>query len=457
MYHLVVVGFDEIVSNKYISCIEEAKEKNIIDGYSIIDLKTEENFINERLKKIKFKPEEVYYIENPTNYKWANEADYEPVFKEINDKHKEIRVYIATELKAHESYLRYCLKNNIPSLTEKPIFAPLVNNEFAPSKIIAVMEDLLKGNENNTASHSVMTLGRYHPIYNDLLVNSLKEQIIKNGSPITSLHLRHDGGVWNLHTEYDSRDDHPYKYGYGMLMHGSYHYVDLITQILCLNQYVFPKTDLVLSISSYAAFPSDQNVRIPRKISKIFDDDIDNWKGEAKSYGETDITSTFCLKEKSTNKIITLGTIALEQTTPSIRKWKEFPTGMYNKNGRVSLLNIEAQMSTIYSKEVTCYDVPIRAKENIDRIDAVAKVLTRSNVTFSDEKEYTDFKSFSGLFHSDSNKKLMKNWLFGTESKSTLEKHLPVMIFMQALGESIKSPGETIQVDFIRSTDKLYF
>lgn len=51
MYHLVVVGFDEIVSNKYISCIEEAKEKNIIDGYSIIDLKTEENFINERLKK----------------------------------------------------------------------------------------------------------------------------------------------------------------------------------------------------------------------------------------------------------------------------------------------------------------------------------------------------------------------------------------------------------------------
>lgn len=41
--HLVVVGFDEIVSNKYLSCIKEAIELGEIDSYSIIDLEFQKN------------------------------------------------------------------------------------------------------------------------------------------------------------------------------------------------------------------------------------------------------------------------------------------------------------------------------------------------------------------------------------------------------------------------------
>ena len=36
--HLVVVGFDEIVLNKYLELVDEAIKGGILDGFSIVDL-----------------------------------------------------------------------------------------------------------------------------------------------------------------------------------------------------------------------------------------------------------------------------------------------------------------------------------------------------------------------------------------------------------------------------------
>ncbi|HGD1956441.1 TPA: hypothetical protein ACINWZ_000563 [Streptococcus agalactiae] len=439
--HLVVVGFDEIVSNKYITCIEEAIKNGDIDGYSVIDLKSQRNSINKRIENVDVKPINVYFIPDPDTTKgiWADESDFKPIFDEIVEQRGKIKVYIATELKAHEEYLRYCLKNKIPSLTEKPLFAPLRNNIFIPDKISESLSEMLSL-DSNLERHSVMTLSRYHQIYNELLVNTLKNLVITNKTPITSVHLRHAGGVWNLHNEFETREDHPYKFGYGMLMHGAYHYIDLLTQVLCLNQYVYPNYTLELSVTSYVGFPKDQSIRISKFISEKLDDDGSNFDN-SKLYGETDITSTFCLTIKEIGKVLTLGTIALEQTTPSIRNWSKIPEGLYNKNGRISSLNIEAQISTIYSQNITCFDVPVHSHTNIDRIDATAKVITRQNAKLLNTSDYVVEKTYTGLFHSDSNKALMTNWLSDKENRSTLKKHIPVMKFIQVIGESIREPG----------------
>lgn len=449
-YHLVVIGFDEIVSNKYLSCIELAFKKNVIDGYSIIDLKEEENNISKRIEKLKFKPENVFYIEKSKDKdNWACKKEFEPVLKQIKNKKKNIRVYIATELKAHEGYLEYCIENGIPCLIEKPIFAPIKDGLYCPELIDSKMKYYIDTAKQKHTKNSVMTLGRYHKIYNDIVMEGVKERMIKYNAPLTSFHLRHAGGVWNLHNEYIIREDHPYKYGYGMLMHGAYHYLDLAVQFINLNKIIYPSEQFELVVSSYGAYPEEQNDRISKKYSEKFDDNNSSF-GEDKRYvfGETDITSTFCLRNKKTKKVITLGTLSLEQTTPSVRAWKEFPKGVYNKNGRTSSVDIEIQLSTLYSVNVKCYDVPIKGKKEIERIDASAQILTRANASLLKDEKYITKKIFKGLFHSNSNKNLMLNWLFDKEDRSTLEQHLLVMRIIQALSVSLKDQGYPVVIDF---------
>lgn len=446
--HLIIVGFDEIVSNKYIDIIEKAIFKNAIDSYSIIDLESERRNIKIRIDKLKIKPKKQYYLKDVNNREF-NIKQVNEIFDEILSSEKNVKVYIATELKSHLFYLDYCTSKGLDCLIEKPIFAPIENNVFNPHKINPIMRQLIDKSRNQDTDVSVMTLGRYHPIYNDIVVKELKERVLKYENPITSIHMRASGGVWNLHNEYIEREDHPYKYGYGMLMHGAYHYIDIFTQIIELNKLLFPNDKLMINMKTYGAFPFDQNERISKKYSSMFDDYKDGWKNEYQhiKFGETDIVSIFELKNETKSSVITIGTLSFEQTTPSIRFWKEFPENVYNKNGRISSVDLEVQLSTLHSIHVNCYDVPEPVDNNIEKIGAKATVVTRSNFNLlKDEKPVTD-RCFEGLFHNLSNKRVMENWLFGNEQKSKLKQHENVMNILGGLAISISEKGKEISIE----------
>ena len=207
--HLVVVGFDDIVCNKYLPCIEEAISSKFIDSYSIIELKSQKINTEEKISHIKLKPANTYYLPEPRRKGvYADLEDFEPIFREIKQGRGKLKVYIATELKAHEDYLKYCIENNIDSLVEKPILAPMRNGQFDPSLIESAMYHLVNEAKKKSAKHSVMTLSRYHKIYNERVLKPLGQKMIELNAPLTSFHLRHSGGVWNLHKEYESREDH---------------------------------------------------------------------------------------------------------------------------------------------------------------------------------------------------------------------------------------------------------
>jgi len=451
--HLIIVGFDDIVGDKYLPCIEEAISLGFIDSYSVIDLESQKVEIDGKIASTNPKPEKVYYLpDSKRKNAWADPDIFGPIFEKIKQQKENIKVYIATELKAHEGYLKYCVENGIDSLVEKPILAPMKNGRFDPALIESTMHYLVQETEEGSAKHSVMTLSRYHKIYNDIVLKSLEQKMIELEAPLTSFHFRHAGGVWNLHREYESREDHPYKDGYGMIMHGGYHYIDLAVQFLRLNKLIFPDTIFSLTMSSYVAYPADQNDRISKKFSKNFDDDCPNWsslESNSGKYGETDVVTSFCLKNKDTGKILTVGTISLEQTTPSIRTWKDIPPGMYNKNGRISSIEFETQLSTLHSVNVRCFDVPIRGNKKVDRIDAFARVSTRTNASLLQGQEYNTEETHNGLFHSDSNRQLMSMWLKNEEHKSRLADHIPTMRMVQYLAMSIRKPGYPITFDFI--------
>ena len=62
-------------------------------------------------------------------------------------------------------------------------------------------------------------------------------------------------------------------------------------------------------------------------------------------------------------------------------------------------------------------------------------------------EQYVRQESYKGLFHSDSNRMLMQNWLRGTETRSRLRDHYLPMRVTQALAVSLRVPGQIVEVD----------
>lgn len=447
-HHLVIIGFDEIVANKYMACVRQAMRDGAIEGYSVVDLESERGAVEARLRVADPPPHETVFLPDSGTGMRAMEMTAAVLRRHRGDG-RSVKVYIATEVRSHEPYLRYCVEHGFDSLVEKPVLAPVTNDRFEPTHITESMEGLIALARGTSASHSVMTLSRYHRIYNGSLINPLRERMLSWKAPLTSLHLRAAGGVWNLQREYEERDDHPYKYGYGMLMHGAYHYVDLATQLLSLNRFVFPGRNFRMELSSFGAFPVDQHLRIPHRHAGAFHDEQPRWARHSQAgrgFGETDITSVFRLVDSEAGSVLTLGTLSFEQTTPSIRNWERFPEGRYNKNGRTSSVSVEAQLSTLCSTHVHCYDVP--RGTDADRIDAFARITTRANASLLPDEAYVSVEEFGGLFHSDSNRLLMEHWLRGTERRSTLPDHLLAMKVTEALASSLAAQGNTISTEF---------
>ncbi|MGW6456674.1 hypothetical protein ACWF94_12250 [Streptomyces sp. NPDC055078] len=445
-----MVGFDEIVANKYLTCIHDAVRSGHIDGYSIIDLESQRPAIAGRVQAVDLKPRGIVYLPDPDA--GTRETPQELIAAAVDRLQMPgtpTMVYIATEVRAHEAYLRFCVENHINSLVEKPVLVPMIDGRFKPSYITKTMEELIGVSADSSAKHSVMTLSRYHQIYNYKVIGSLRARMERWEAPLTSLHLRAAGGVWNLQREFESRDDHPYKYGYGMMMHGAYHYVDLATQLLLLNAAVFPERQFKLELSSFGAFPIDQHKRMSRPVASRFHDGDPQWSDDSDAgfrFGETDVTSAFRLVDIASGRTVTLGTLSFEQTTPSIRSWDSLPESLYNVNGRTSSVDLEAQLSTLYSTHVHCYDIPRGV--SADGIDAFARVTTRANAALLPDEEYVSEESFDGLFHSDSNRQLMEHWLHGTEVRSSLAEHLLPMRVTKALASSVHTPGRRIEIPF---------
>ncbi|MBR3643412.1 MAG: hypothetical protein IKN57_07895, partial [Parasporobacterium sp.] len=100
--HLIVVGFDEIVLNKYLGLVDEAIKEEILDGFSIVDLEKEREAIEKRLERALIQPDKTYYLQTPDLLHETEQiAEFDDIAREIRNRHGEIKVYIATEVSYH--------------------------------------------------------------------------------------------------------------------------------------------------------------------------------------------------------------------------------------------------------------------------------------------------------------------------------------------------------------------
>jgi len=149
--------------------------------------------------------------------------------------------------------------------------------------------------------------------------------------------------------EFFSIENHPYKYGYGMLMHTGYHLVDLLAWFSQINDELEDKKPdrvrmYVSSVSPYDFFRmldsgNYQDLFGTDKYKEL----MGRNKHELRGFGELDVCANmqFLRKDKVVSTII----LNLLQNSFSQRSKAELPGDIYNSRGRVKHERINVQVS----------------------------------------------------------------------------------------------------------------
>ena len=285
------------------------------------------------------------------------------------------KIIVSTEPKAHHMYLKFCLENNIDILCDKPI---IVLKEMNKMKNINKMRDeyyeLLRLYKKNDAQCKIMCQRLYHKGY-IYIKELLKEVVSTYNIPITYIDIYHCDGNWEFPHDLD-KENHPYKYGYGKLYHSGFHFIDLLSELLKINQYttkdkrivngylqgnIFTPNDELKVCNQndyYKIFPESRDSKFYKKLNKM---KFDN-------YGEKNFYSQLYFYN-DTNNLITTANLNLLHYGVSRRGWFQ-SRDFYKKNGRIRHEKININVGTLLNIQITsCQSKEIKDRTNkIDEI-----------------------------------------------------------------------------------------
>lgn len=265
---------------------------------------------------------------------------------------------VATEPKSHFVYARWALQNDLHLLLDKPVTAvDLLGAE--PGEALRLVDDFvelsaLARRTNRTVL--VQTQRRAHLGY-ELVREYLTEFLGAFDVPISYVDLYHADGMWNLPAEYLFRENHPYKYGYGKLMHSGYHFIDLFAWLTELNQQLPSAPDRVDMTFRYVR-PADQMAQVSAAVGRRFfgpsaDDVFAVDPSEVAGFGEVD--AFLLMQLLHGDDVMTTGSVNLLQTSFSRRAWPRLPADTYKGNGRVRHERATIQVGPLLTVQVHSY------------------------------------------------------------------------------------------------------
>ena len=267
---------------------------------------------------------------------------------------------ISTEPKAHYMYLEFALKNNINVLTDKPI---TVNKNMTSMKSINKVRkqyyDILKMASESTAVCKVMCQRQYHRGY-ELIKKILEDTVYKYQIPITNIEIFHSDGNWEMPHDI-LKENHPYKYGYGKLFHSGYHFIDLLSDFIKIND-VLTENKKIVSADVYSKVytPNDEINSITiddyKNIFKkqtIPDYYYNNEHPKFDKFGEKDYHGLLTFYNNS-GFTTTTASLNLLHNGVSRRAWIE-TRDFYKQNGRIRHERVNIEIGHLMNIQVHSY------------------------------------------------------------------------------------------------------
>ncbi len=358
MKKIALIGLGPHAKRIYYKFIENDVLKNTLFFSILVELESKKKEVECFFENKVVKPKYILYVPDkgqivPKNINGILKHNLDKII----EKSEVDCAVISTEPKAHKIYLDYFISHKIPCLTDKPIVARegLSYNKNAPERQYKDVLNLSKKSLENKTRILVLVQRREHVAYKFIFKKAL-EVVQKFGVPISYFHIYHSDGTWNMPDDFNLRENHPYKYGYGKLMHSGYHFIDLVAWIAEINKTL--SDSICITTESKFISPNQQYNQIngKRLYKQLFNKETDFHKN--KKFGEVDCYSNismFRCNKPIPDNILSYGTIDLLQSGFSKRAWFDIAKDTYKGNGRLRHESINLNVGPLCNIQLHSY------------------------------------------------------------------------------------------------------
>lgn len=366
MQNVALIGLGPHAKRIYINYLKKTNTNLVL----VVDLDSQRQSIRQFLDENGFSDTKIYTLSD--TYR-----DFESLPEKESNKLLAIcqtleitHIIISTEPKSHFMFLEFALKNNINVLTDKPI---TVTKDMTNLKNIEKVRQqyyyLLELAKKSKSSCKIMCQRQYHRGY-EKIKEILTEAVFKYKIPITNIDIFYSDGAWEMPHDMD-KENHPYKYGYGELFHSGYHFIDLLSDFIKINDLLGENKKIVKGeVYSKVFTPDDEmNIITIEDYKRIFNNqELPEYykKGvtpKFKKYGEKDYHGLMTFYNKD-DFILTNVSLNLLHNGVSMRNWVE-TKDFYKNNGRIRHERINIEIGHLLNIQVHSY----QSKEIKNRTD----------------------------------------------------------------------------------------
>ena len=215
--------------------------------------------------------------------------------------------------------------------------------------------NLAKKSLENKSRVLVLAQRREHVAYKFIFRKAL--EVVKNfGVPISYFHIYHSDGTWNMPDDFNLRENHPYKYGYGKLMHSGYHFIDLVAWIIEINKTL--SDSMCIKTESKFLLPNQQYNQINghKLYKQLFGKKTVFPKNQ--KLGEVDCYSNISMfkgNKPNSDNILSYGSVDLLQSGFSKRAWFNIAKDTYKSNGRLRHESINLHIGPLCNIQLHSY------------------------------------------------------------------------------------------------------
>jgi predicted dehydrogenase len=366
---VVLVGYGEQARRFYHPTLDALSATLPVRLPLVIDLADRADAIDRWLANRVVRPDRVLLLD--PRYREAGHLapEAEAALDELYRAGQLDRLLVIAEPKAHKPYVLWGVRNSVDVLCEKPLTA-VADPAADPARAARLYEDYLEIARSIQRGRVVlMAHRRLHQGFRTV-VEYLREFIDRFEVPVTYVDGYHAEGVWNMPDEFFTRENHPYRYGYGKLLHSGYHYVELATRVARLNAQLPDKSpdELVLTAQStgaYDFFGQFDDARYRELLgTDRFDALLAGDPDAARRLGETDVQVMG--QYRRDGRVITNLLLSLLHTSANIRFWNELP-GDLRRNGRLPHERLTVHIAHLLTIEVfSRYTAPEQAESGPD-------------------------------------------------------------------------------------------
>ena len=345
-------------------------KKHKVNLALVIDLNSQKETIKNYLQENGFKNTKIFTIDD-----LHKDDDYLPneIYSNLLAVCNTLEIthlIISTEPKGHFMYLEFALKNNINVLTDKPI--TVIKNMTSLKSIEKVRKqyyDILELAKHSKGACKVMCQRQYHKGY-EKIKEVLTNTVDQYQMPITNIDIFHSDGAWEMPHDL-LKENHPYCYGYGKLFHSGYHFIDLLSDFIKINDSLGGNKSIVSGeVFSKVFTPNDEiNILNIEDYKRLFkNQEIPNYyeinsKPTFDKFGEKDYHGLLTFYNKN-GFTITTANLNLLHNGVSRRSWIE-SKDFYKSNGRIRHERINIEIGHLLNIQVHSY----QSKEICDRTD----------------------------------------------------------------------------------------